>query len=161
MNCKPDCREFDGVAGVPNGIYKRVNNDGIKWISPDGGYVTTPAITTALEAGYASTPQRDCGVFDSAVKAGANPHTPSGATYTADTAIRSFDPSVQYGVSVTVATATANPVEVSLDSGATWPVVLEAGQSQAWGGTGVAFDATNMRVRGSGGLAATWTMAGD
>lgn len=90
------------------------------------------------------------------------PQSPSGTSYINDTGAYGFEVSAQHSGSITVASTSANPVEVSFDSGTTWPLQLEAGETQSWGSdpvNGVVLG--QMRARGTGGLASTWKMTGD
>jgi hypothetical protein len=67
-NCKADCREFIGVAGVtPDGVYKRTVEDGaIIWFGPTG-YVVDSATNTALESGLATATNVDCMIYEKQV----------------------------------------------------------------------------------------------
>lgn len=62
--CNPDCREFIGVAGVaPDGIYQRIQDDGIKWFGPQGNLVVDPAVYAALNTNYAAAPRKHCSLY--------------------------------------------------------------------------------------------------
>lgn len=96
-----------------------------------------------------------------------NPQSPYGQSYDADIGEHGFPVSVTHSGSITVASSSANPVEISFDSGLTWPMMMEEGESQSWGTDPVNGSVlSQIRVRGLRadplvGVPASWKMTGD
>lgn len=94
------------------------------------------------------------------------PQSPSGASYINDAGVHAFEVSAQHSGSITVASNSTNPVEVSFDSGTTWPLQLESGEIQSWGSdpvNGVVLGqirARGLRTNPIVGVTATWSMTG-
>lgn len=94
------------------------------------------------------------------------PQSATGTTYTLDSIQQSFDISNTHYGEISVAESSPSPVEVSFDSGLTWSLILEAGESKGWGTdpvNGVVLG--QIRVRGLRtdpivGVPATWSMTG-
>ena len=63
------CFAMAGVAGVTDGYYKRVSEEGsAKWFGLDGKQVTA-ALNTSLEGAYATQTRVDCALYESQINA--------------------------------------------------------------------------------------------
>ena len=65
-----DCRQFIGVAGVPDGIYQRdVQNGAVIWFGLAGLVLADATLIAALNAGYATATQVHCSLYENQTNA--------------------------------------------------------------------------------------------
>lgn len=62
-------------------------------------------------------------------------NTPTGISHKNNAAINSVPVGTQHSVSILVVPASTSDVDVSFDSGTTWPLTVYKGTSQSWGST--------------------------
>ncbi|TXH71281.1 MAG: hypothetical protein E6Q83_03505 [Thiothrix sp.] len=90
--------------------------------------------------------------------------TPTGISYKSNTTINSVPTGAQHSVSILVTPTSTADVEVSFDSGTTWPLTIYKGSSQSWGNDSTnGISLTQMRFRPAGYPAgvATYNLWGD
>lgn len=95
--------------------------------------------------------------------AAVTPQAVTGITYTADNIVRSVPVAVKHSVTLVVEPLSASDVDVSFDSGTTWPYQATKGSARSWGSDAVnGAVLTQMRFRPKGGSGtATYSLHGD